>query len=205
MLSATPAALASMIATVLLIFIFLLHGDALLRKLVELAPALHLKKDIVIASRSAQHELSTYMITISAINAVFGLLTAAALWWLGVDNALLWGGVAAILNFAPFVGPMVAIAILVVVGFARFPAPLAALAVPGVFLVLHLIEGQLVTPWIVGRRLALDPIMVFIALMLFGWLWGVAGLLLAMPLLSCIRIIAGRVPAWNALATMLAA
>ena len=205
MLSATPAALASMIVTVVLIFVFLVHGDALLRKLVELAPALHLKKDIVIASRSAQHELSTYMITISAINAVFGLLTAAALWWLGVDNALLWGGVAAILNFAPFIGPMVAVAILVVVGFARFPTPLAALAVPGVFLVLHLIEGQLVTPWIVGRRLALDPIMVFIALMLFGWLWGVAGLLLAMPLLSCIRIIAGRVPAWNALATMLAA
>jgi predicted PurR-regulated permease PerM len=205
MLSATPAAIASLVGTLLLIFIFLLHGDALLRKLVELAPAMHLKKDIVIATRSAQFELSTYMITIAAINTALGLLTASALWWLHVDNALLWGGVVAILNFAPFVGPMVAVAVLVVVGFARFETPLAALSVPGVFLVLHLIEGQLATPWIVGKRLALDPVMVFLALMLFGWLWGVAGLLLAMPLLSCIRIIAERIPAWHALAKMLAA
>jgi predicted PurR-regulated permease PerM len=205
MLSATPAALASLVGTLLLTFIFLLHGDALLRKFVELAPALHLKKDIVIATRSAQHELSTYILTIAAINAVFGLLTAAALWWLGVDNPLLWGGVAAILNFAPFVGPMVTVALLIVVGFARFDTPLAALSVPGVFLLLHLLEGQLVTPLIVGRRLALDPVMVFIALMLFGWLWGVAGLLLAMPLLSCMRIFAERIPAWNVLGKMLAA
>jgi len=205
LLSATPAVLASMAGTLLLTFIFLLHGDALLRKLVELAPALHLKKDIVLATRSAQYELSTYMLTIATINAVFGLLTASALWLLGVDNALLWGGIVALLNFAPFVGPMVAAALLVVVGFARFDTVLSALAVPGVFLVLHLLEGQLVTPWVVGRRLALDPVMVFLALMLFGWLWGVPGLLLAMPLVSCIRIVAERIPAWNAFGKMLAA
>jgi predicted PurR-regulated permease PerM len=203
MLSATPMALASMIATVLLIFIFLLHGDALLRKFVELAPALRIKKDIVIATRSAQHELSTYMITITVINTVLGLLTATALWWLGVDDPLLWGGIAAILNFAPFVGPMLTVMVLVVVGFSRFPTTLAALGVPSVFLALHLLEGQLVTPLIVGHRLALDPVMVFLALMLFGWLWGVAGLLLAMPLLTCVRIVAERVPAWNTLAKLL--
>ena len=203
LLSATPAALASMIATLLLIFIFLLHGDALLRKFVELAPELRIKKDIVIATRSAQRELSTYMGTIAAINAALGLLTAAALWWLGVGDPLLWGGVVAILNFAPFIGPMLAALVLVVVGFARFEAPLAALSVPGVFLLLHLIEGQLVTPLIVGRRLALDPVMVFLALMLFGWLWGVAGLLLAMPLLTCVKIIAEHVPQFAALAQLL--
>lgn len=205
MLSATPAALASMIATLLLIFIFLLHGDAVLRKFVELAPALYMKKDIVIATRSAQHELSTYMVTIAAINSVLGLLTASVLWWLGVDAPLLWGGVVAVLNFAPFIGPMLAVIVLVVVGFSRFETPLAALSVPGAFLVLHLIEGQLVTPLIVGRRLALDPVMVFLALMLFGWLWGVAGLLLAMPLLTCVRIVAERIPTWTALAKVLAA
>ena len=205
MLSAAPAMLVSMVATLFLVFIFLLHGDALLRKFVELAPALRIKKDIVLATRSAQHELSTYMITIAAINAMLGLLTAAALWYLGVDDPLLWGGVIAVLNFAPFIGPMLAVMILIVVGFSRFDVPLAALSVPGVFLVLHLIEGQLVTPLIVGRRLALDPVMVFLALMLFGWLWGVTGLLLAMPLLTCVRIVAERVPAWSALAKVLGA
>jgi predicted PurR-regulated permease PerM len=205
MLSATPAALASMAATLLLVFIFLLHGDAVLRKLVELAPALSMKKDIVLATRSAQRELSTYMVTIAAINGVLGLLTASALWWLDVDAPLLWGGIVAVLNFAPFMGPMLAAMILVVVGFSRFETPLAALSVPGVFIVLHLIEGQLVTPLIAGRRLALDPVMVFLALMLFGWLWGVPGLLLAMPLLTCVRIVAERIPAWNTVARMLAA
>jgi predicted PurR-regulated permease PerM len=204
-MSATPALLASVVATLLLIFIFLSHGDALLRKFVELAPELRIKKDIVMATRSAQSELSAYIVTIAAINTSLGLLTAGALWWVGVENPLLWGGVVAVLNFAPFIGPMLAVFVLVVVGFARFETPLAALSVPGIFLLLHLIEGQLVTPHIVGRRLALDPVMVFLALMLFGWLWGVSGLLLAMPLLTCVRIVAERIPAWTALAKVLGA
>jgi predicted PurR-regulated permease PerM len=205
MVRATPAALASLVATLLLVFLFLLHGESLLRKFVELAPDLHLKKEVVLATRSAQSELSTYVATIAAINAGLGLLTALALWAMGVEDPLLWGGVVAVLNFAPFVGPMLAVAALIVVGFARFDTPLAALAVPGAFLALHVIEGQLVTPLIVGRRLALDPVVVFLALMLLGWLWGVAGLLLAMPLLTCVRIVADRVPSWAPLAKMLGA
>ena len=203
MLKATPGALTSLVLTSLLILIFLLHGEALLRKLVELAPALRLKKEIVLATRSAQHELSRYMISITTINGILGGLTALALWALGVDNPLLWGGIAAILNFVPFVGPMVTAALLVVVGFAQFTAPLSALYVPGVFLGLHFIEGQLLTPLVVGRRLALDPVMVFLALMLFGWLWGVAGLLMALPLLTCLRIVAQRWPGSNTLARLL--
>lgn len=203
MLKATPGALTSLVLTSLLILIFLLHGEALLRKLVELAPALRLKKEIVLATRSAQHELSRYMISITTINGILGGLTALALWALGVDNPLLWGGIAAILNFVPFVGPMVTAALLVVVGFAQFTTPLSALYVPGVFLGLHFIEGQLLTPLVVGRRLALDPVMVFLALMLFGWLWGVAGLLMALPLLTCLRIVAQRWPGSNTLARLL--
>jgi predicted PurR-regulated permease PerM len=202
MLQATPAALGSLVATLVLIFIFLVKGDGLLRKLVELAPALHLKKDIVIATRSAQSELSNYMVTITAINATLGMLLAAALWGLGVDTPLLWGGVAAILNFVPFVGPMLVIVILTVVGFGQFEALLPALAVPAAFVLLNALE-ELVTPQIVGRRLALDPVVVFLALMLCGWLWGPAGLLLAMPLLTCVRIIAERVPNWSPLAKLL--
>lgn len=205
MLEATPVALASFIATLVLIFLFLLHGESLLRKFVELAPDLHVKKEVVLATRNAQHELSSYVVTIAAINAALGALTALALWAMGVGDPLLWGGVVAVLNFAPFVGPMIAVAALVVVGFARFDAPLAALGVPAAFLALHLIEGQLVTPLIVGRRLALDPVVVFLALMLLGWLWGVGGLLLAMPLLTCVRIVADRVPSWTPLAKMLGA
>lgn len=202
MISATPGALGSLVASLVLIFIFLLKGDSMLRKLVELAPALHLKKDIVMATRSAQQELSTYIITITGINSVLGLLLAGVLWWLGVADPLLWGAIAAILKFVPFVGPILAILILTVVGFGHFDTLLPALAVPTAFIALNAIE-ELLTPQFVGRRLQLDPVMVFLALMLCGWLWGPAGLLLATPLLTCVRIVADRIPAWNPLAKLL--
>jgi predicted PurR-regulated permease PerM len=204
MLQATPGALGSLMATLVLIFIFLLRGDGLLRKLVELAPELHLKKDIVLATHSAQHELSTYMITITIINSVLGLLLATVLWLLGVAEPLLWGAIAGILNFIPFVGPTLVIMILTVVGFGHFTTVLPALAVPAAFVVLNALE-ELITPQIVGHRLALDPIVVFLALMLCAWLWGPAGLLLAMPLLTCARIIAERIPSWSPLAKLLGA
>ena len=192
-LSAAPAVLAGIIVTILLTFLFLLHGDDLLRKFVTLAPHLRAKRDLVEATRQAQSELSMYVITITLINAGLGLATAGALYLLGVRDPLLWGGIAAILNYAPFIGPLVTAVVLLVVGFSEFPTPAMAFAPPAVFLGLHLLEGQLITPHLVGRRLALDPVMVFLAMLMLGWMWGVAGLLLAVPLITCAKIIAERV------------
>ena len=140
--------------------------------------------------------------TLSLINAGLGLLLALALWWLGVPDPLLWGGVAGILNFVPYVGPMLVIGLLTVVGFGQFPTVILALAVPASFAVLKSFE-ELITPAIVGKRLDLDPIVVFLALMLCGWLWGPTGLLLAMPLLTCLRIISERIPSWSPLEKLL--
>jgi predicted PurR-regulated permease PerM len=184
-------------------FLFLLHGDALLRKFVTLAPHLRAKREIVLATRQAQHELSLYMITITLINAGLGLATAAALHLLHMPDPLLWGGVAAVLNFAPFIGPLLTAAALLVAGFAEFSSAIDALAAPAAFLFLHLIEGQVITPHLVGRRLALDPVMVFLSLVVLGWTWGIAGLLIAVPLMSCAKIIASRLPEGAMLATLL--
>jgi predicted PurR-regulated permease PerM len=202
-LSAAPAVLAGILITILLTFLFLLHGDDLLRKFVTLAPHLRAKRDLVEATRHAQSELSMYVLTITLINAGLGLATAAALRMLHVPDPLLWGGIAAILNYAPFIGPLVTAAALLVVGFAEFATPALALAPPAAFLGLHLIEGQLITPHLVGRRLALDPVMVFLAMLVLGWMWGVAGLLLAVPLLTCAKIIAERVEGGEPLAILL--
>jgi predicted PurR-regulated permease PerM len=203
MISAAPAAIAGIIITILLTFLFLLHGDDLLRKFVTLAPHLRAKRDLVEATRHAQSELSVYVITITLMNAALGLATAGALWLLNVHDPLLWGGIAAILNYAPFIGPLVTAIALTVVGFAEFPTPVLALAPPAAFLVLHVLEGQLLTPHLVGRRLALDPVMVFLAMLVLGWLWGVAGLLLAVPLLTCAKIIAERIENGEVLVTLL--
>ena len=203
LLRATPAVLASLLITVILIFIFLLHGDLLLRKLVELAPELRVKKDIVLATRSAQHDLSVYVFSITVINIALGAVTATGLWYLGVPNPLLWGGIAALLNYAPYIGPLLMMIVLTVVGFGHFDGALEALTLPGLFLLLNIIEGQLFTPLTVGRRLALDPIVVFLGLVTLGWLWGIAGVLLALPLLTCLRIIAEHVSGWETLAKIL--
>jgi predicted PurR-regulated permease PerM len=201
--SAAPTLLAGVLVVLFLTFLFLLHGDALLRKFVTLAPHLRAKRDLVQATRQAQHELSLYMITITLINIALGLATAAALKLLHVPDPLLWGGLAALMNYAPFIGPLLTACVLAVAGFAEFTAPLQALAAPAAFLGLHLVEGQLVTPHLVGRRLALDPVMVFLALVVLGWVWGVAGLLLAVPLMSCAKIIAERSEHGHTVATLL--
>jgi predicted PurR-regulated permease PerM len=201
--AAAPALIAEFVVTIFLAFLFLLHGDDLLRKFVTLAPHLRAKRDLVAATRQAQHELSLYMITITLINAGLGLATALALYLLGMPDPLLWGGVAALLNYAPFIGPLVTALLLAFAGFAEFTSPLQALAAPATFLGLHLVEGQVVTPHLVGRRLALDPVMVLLALVVLGWAWGAAGLLIAVPLLSCAKIIAARMPEAQPLAILL--
>jgi predicted PurR-regulated permease PerM len=205
MLAAAPAIIAAIALTLLLVFVFLLHGDAVLRKTVELAPDWHAKRNVVVATRDAQRELSAYVLTISLINAVLGLATATALWLLGIPDALLWGGMAALFNFAPYVGPLLAVVALSVVGLTTQHALLPGLIPPAVFLVLHVVESFIVTPILAGRRLALDPIMIFISLLLFGWMWGIAGLLIAVPLLTCFKIIASRVPGWETLEKLLSA
>ena len=204
-LAAAPGVISSVAVTLLLVFVFLLHGEAMLRKTVELAPDWHAKRGVVIATRDAQRELSAYVVTISAINVALGATTAIVLWLLGIPDPMLWGGLVALLNFAPYVGPLATVVALTVVGLTTAKSAAFGLAAPAVFLGLHLTESFLVTPILAGRRLALDPIMIVLGLLLFGWMWGIAGLLIAVPLLTCVKIIASRVPGWAALEKLLSA
>jgi predicted PurR-regulated permease PerM len=179
------------------------YADVILLKSVQLAPQWRLKRDIVEATRDAQHELSRYMLTIGTINLILGAAIAAVLWLLDVPNPVLWGGVAAVFNFAPYVGPLLMLIVLTVVGFSEAQSLLVALTVPGIFLLLHIAESWLFTPLLIGRRFALDPVVTFVTLLALGAIWGVAGLLIAMPVLTCVKIVAERVPQLHALAQLL--
>ena len=186
----TPRVLESIAATILMIFFFLSSGDNFLRRLVEIAPGMTEKKIVVSIARDIQKEMSRYLQTITIINLGLGCATAIAMALLGVPNALLWGAMAFLFNFAPYIGATVSAVVLATVGFSTFYDSLGhAFAVPGTFLILAFIEGQLVTPTIIGRRLALNPVVVFVWLLVWGWLWGLIGILLAGPLLACFRII----------------
>ena len=119
---------------------------------------------------------------------------AGALVMLGVDTpeALMWGTMAALLNFAPYVGPLIGIIVMLLMGFVSFDEPLQSLAPAAIYLLLHTLEGQIITPIVLGKRMAISPLMLILALMVSGWLWGIIGLLLAVPLLVCVKLVLAR-------------
>lgn len=195
----TPRVLSQIAAVLLLIYFFLSSGNGFLRRMVEIAPGLSEKKVVVSIARDVQSEMSSYLSMISVINLALGTATAIALVLLGVPNPLLWGALASVLNFAPYVGPAMTSLALALVGLTTFSTLGHALAVPGAFLLIAFIEGQLVTPILIGRKLALDPTAVFVWLLVWGWLWGIVGVLLAGPLIACLRIVCKHVDALSSL------
>jgi predicted PurR-regulated permease PerM len=190
-----PRALAFFLAVVILCHFFLTYGEELQRRIMLLMPGRIEKRLTMDILQAIQSDISRYVLTITLVNTGLGLATGLALYGLGLKpgDAMLWGVAVAILNFAPYVGPLVAVVLLTVVGMASFPTLGSALTVPGVFLVLNLIESQLVTPTVLGRTMAISPLIVVLWLLLWGWMWGIPGLLLAVPLLVCVKIVCSRV------------
>jgi predicted PurR-regulated permease PerM len=135
-----------------------------------------------------RHETTRYLVTISTINFILGVLTAAMTALLGLPNALLWGVVAGILNFIPYLGGAVTTVILAIVSFVTFERWFDILLPPLVFVTINGLEGNIITPIILGKRLSLNPIGIFLSLLFWGWIWGVAGVFLATPILVTLLI-----------------
>ena len=203
MAMSTPHALGEIAVVLLLVFFFLSSGNGFLRRMVEIAPRLREKKMVVTIAREVQEEMSRYLLMVSLINFGLGMATAIAMMLLGVPSPLLWGAVACLFNFAPYVGPLCTGLALTLMGFMTFDTLGHALALPGAFFLLAAIEGQLITPTIIGRRLSLDPTAVFVWLLLWGWLWGVVGILLAGPLLACFRILCQHIEALHSIGVLI--
>jgi predicted PurR-regulated permease PerM len=204
-LTATPLMIASALAVVLLTFFFMVYGQSLQRNAIALLPGRQQKKLTVDILQSIEHEISRYVLTISVINVLVGLALAAALFWLGVpgDEALLWGTMAAVLNFAPYVGPLIGIMMMLLMGFVAFDDLWQSLAPAAIYLGLHTLEGQIITPIVLGARMALSPLVLILALMVFGWMWGIVGLLLAVPLLVCFKIVLSKIEGLDGWARLL--
>jgi len=194
-LTTTPRMLASVLAVVLLTLFFMVYGENLQRNAIALLPGRQQKKFTVELMQSIEHEISRYVLTISIINVLMGLLFAGILFALEMPlpEALMWGTVVAVLNFAPYVGPLIGMGLMLLMGFVTFKDPWMSVLPALIYLVLHTLEGQFITPIVLGRRMALSPLILILALMVFGWLWGIAGLLLAVPLLVCVKLVLARV------------
>jgi predicted PurR-regulated permease PerM len=203
LLETTPRVLASILATVLLTYFFLIYGDVLLRRTLQMRSTWEQKRITVEIVRSIQSDLSRYMLTICVTSIALGGATSGLLWMLGVESPLLWGALAALLNLTPYVGPLIMAALLAVVGLSQFPS-LGTAVLPAVgYLGLHLLESQLATPLALGRAINLNPLAIILWLMIWGWMWGIPGLLLAVPMLVCVKIVCSRVEGLQGWAIML--
>jgi predicted PurR-regulated permease PerM len=189
-LNETRAALVG-IVTVTFLVLFLLAGGPPMLARMSAALATDLQSTHTLRVISAVRvEVSRYYSSIALINLGLGLCTAAIMMLLGMPNPFLWGAVAAVLNFLPYVGSATTLVLLTVVAFVTFNSMGHVAAVAASYLALATIEGQVVQPLIVGRRLELNPIIVFLALWFGGWFWGVAGIVMAVPTLVSLKVVA---------------
>jgi predicted PurR-regulated permease PerM len=197
MLNQTLNLVATVGAITILLYFLLASGDLFLQKLVRVLPSLTDKKIAVTIVHEVQHDISHYLLTITLINAGLGGAVGLTMFWLGMPNPLLWGVMAASFNFIPYLGAITSAVILTLVALLTFDDIARALTVPGVFLILTALEGFLITPTIVGRRLTLNPVAIFIWLTFWGWLWAVPGMLLAVPLLATLKIVCDHIQPLN--------
>jgi predicted PurR-regulated permease PerM len=173
---------------VILLYFLLAAGDLFLRKLIHVLPRLQDKKKAVQIAREVEDNISKYLITIAIINSCLGTAGGLVFWALGMPNPFLWGALAGVLNFIPYLGALTVIIITTLVATATFSSIEHALLVPVCYFVLCTLEGNFITPWILGRRLTLNPVVIFVGLTFWGWLWGIPGALLAVPMLAMFKI-----------------
>ncbi|WP_082190350.1 AI-2E family transporter [Frateuria defendens] len=191
-----PKVLAAILTVVLLVFFFLIYGELLLRRLVEITPGFAYKRHAVVIVRGIQTEVSRYLLTTVLINATLGLVTAGMLWLYKMPDPLLWGAVAMLANFIPYVGSITTTVVLALVGLINFGNLAEALLPALTFAGITAVEGNFITPLIQGRRMRLSPVAILLWLLLWGWLWGIPGALLAVPMLTSFKLIAERVRGW---------
>ena len=184
----TQNVLISAAATLVLLFFVLASGDLFLRKLVRVLPTLTDKKTAVSVARTIQSAIAKYLFTVTCINFGLGLVTAIAMHLIGMPNALLWGVMVALFNYVPYVGAAVSGTVLTIVAFLTFDDMSDVLLVPLVYFTLETIEGQFITPILTGRSLTLNPVMIFLSMLLWAWIWGVVGALMAVPILMTLKI-----------------
>jgi predicted PurR-regulated permease PerM len=185
------------ITVIPLTLFFLAGGPPLLARMAAALSGSERSAACLRVTEAIRAELGRYFGTVALINLGLGLATAAAMAALGMPNALLWGTVAAVLNFIPFVGPITTLGIIAIAALVTFSNIGQALIVPGAFLGLHLIESQLVQPLFVGHRLDVSALVILLTVWFGFWFWGIPGVMLAVPLLVALKVASEHLEGWR--------
>ncbi len=193
LVSGTRSAIAGVVVVMLLLYFLLASGDLFLTKLIRVLPTLTDRKTAVQAAYKMEDQVSVYLTTVTAINIGLGVAEAGAMYLIGMPNPVLWGLMATVFNFAPYLGALVGATVIGTVAFVTFGGVQWAAIAAGLYLLITSIEGGLITPMLLARRLTLNPVVVLIGVIFWGWLWGIAGTLIAVPLMVTFKILCDHI------------
>jgi len=184
----TQRILTSVLEVMILLFFLLAAGDLFFQKLIKVLPNISDKKKAVRIARDAKSSISGYLVTVATINLAEGVVVTGVMALLGMPTPGLWGAMVAMLEFIPYLGAATAVVILGATALTTFDSLGHALLVPGSFLLINIVQANVVSPVVLGNRLSLNPVAVFVGLMYWYWIWGVPGAFIAVPLLATFKI-----------------
>ena len=191
----TQTLIASLVEVVILLYFLLAAGDLFLQKLIKVLPQFRDKKKAVAIARETEASISTYLVTVTLVNLGLGVAVAAAMYLLKMPNPVLWGALAALAEFVPYLGATALITLLALAGLVTFDQIGHALLVPAAYLAINVLQSQFVSPLILGRRLTLNPVAIFVGLVFWWWIWGVPGAFIAVPLIATFKIFCDHIEA----------
>jgi predicted PurR-regulated permease PerM len=191
----TQTIVTGLLEVLILLYFLLAAGDLFLQKLIKVLPQLRDKKKAVAIARETEASISTYLVTVTLVNLGLGLAVAAVMSLLQMPNPLLWGALAALAEFVPYLGATVLVAVLALAGLVTFDQLGHAFLVPAAYLTVNLLQSQFIYPVVLGHRLTLNPVAIFVGLVFWWWIWGVPGAFIAVPLLATFKIFCDHIEA----------
>jgi predicted PurR-regulated permease PerM len=183
-----PELIVNTVMLLILLYFLLASDGVFLTKLIKLLPTLSDKKRAVSIANEIEAHVSRYLLTVTLINVSLGVAVGTAVGFLGLRNPIMWGAMVAMLNFVPYLGALTGIICMTLGAVLSFDNLGYALVFPTAYLSLAILEGNFITPLVMGRSLTLNPVMVLLSLIFWGWMWGVAGVILAVPILAAFKI-----------------
>jgi len=199
----TPEFIASALLLIILLYFLLAYDGVFIAKLIKLMPTLSDKKRAVSIAHDIESHISRYLLTATVINACLGMAVGITVGFFGLRNPVMWGVVVALLNFVPYLGALTGIICMTIGATLSFDSLSYALIFPTVYLLFGILEGNFVTPWVMGRSLSLNPVIVLLSLAFWGWMWGIAGVILAVPILAAFKIFCVHIKPMEPLAEFL--
>ena len=199
----TKTLIAASVLSLVLLYFLLANGDDVINNVLHTLPTIREKRGVVELVYAAEAGMSRYLLTVTLINAGLGVCVTIAMAILQMPNPLLWGAMAFAFNFIPYVGAIVGMLAVFLVSFLTFKSVGYAVLPPLAYFSLTTIEGNFVTPNVLGKQISLNPVIVFLALAFWGWIWGVGGAIIAVPMLAMLKIVCEQFKPLQPIATLL--